>query len=588
MAETSLTAIRMFAGVLTSNEGRDASEDSARLTSSMSSFPYVQPRVLQEDPNLTLVGMVRDTGVPHLVVATPAPGVKVWLYCPDPPVAQNSEIVDTLSRHDWNQVPSLPGLWLALVWNQNAKSFRIITDRLGGMWVYLARTHTGFAFSCDFAALALFVGAGLRVDVDTALLELVLGYTPGESTIFREIFLPPPGAVTELRGRELRVISRSGFSFGDRYAESSRQEKFEALDAIFDRITRDTLTHDDQVLSFSAGFDSRYALGLTTTRSGFSPRLATFGDPKSQEVEGARSVAALIGQETDLFTFEDADWASWTRCIRTLGNSGLVQWAGWAEQWLSFLRARANRAIIGYLGDALSGKHLHPSGTFPSWRTDWIRWSEGPWATSALISESARERVREVALGRFAQLARGSQYALPHQEALHFDLHGRQRRWVASQPNLMSRYLAPVTFFCDDELYDFWTNVPLEDLLNQKLYLDYAHSRFPLLFPRASKSRFSKERIRNKAAHLVGRVLGRRQRVQPPVVDRSRITDSNKERILALIDKGAGPLAEVVDIGSFRMAVEALDEEKPMDAQFSLMVIRMTNLLLLSTPGVHV
>jgi hypothetical protein len=53
------------------------------------------------------------------------------------------------------------------------------------------------------------------------------------------------------------------------------------------------------------------------TRSGVSCPFATFGDPESEEVEGARAVAAIAGRPPDLFTFADADWDSWSKCIRT-------------------------------------------------------------------------------------------------------------------------------------------------------------------------------------------------------------------------------------------------------------------------------
>jgi hypothetical protein len=266
----------------------------------------------------------------------------------------------------------------------------------------------------------------------------------------------------------------------------------------------------------------------------------------------------------------------------------MVQWSGWAEQWLSFLRERASGAIIGYLGDALSGKHLHPTGETPNWRADWVRWSAGPWATSRFLSASAKQRFVTVAEQRFSELSAGATYALPHQQALHWDLHGRQRRWVASQPNLMYRYVAPVTFFCDDELYDFWTNVSQDDLLRQSLYLDYARSRLPKYFPRTTTATRLMQRVASKSKRLLMTVTGASSPIRPPVVDRGRIVGQNQEKILALLEAQTPFAEQLLDVRALRTAVESLDTALPMDTQFSLMVLQLVNLLMVRTSASRV
>jgi hypothetical protein len=207
-------------------------------------------------------------------------------------------------------------------------------------------------------------------------------------------------------------------------------------------------------------------------------------------------------------------------------------------------------------------------------------WSAGPWAESSLLTSDARRRLRELAVKRFEVLRHSVHFEQPHQEALLYDLLGRQRRWVASQPNLMSCFVVPVTFFCDDELIDFWTNVGVEDLLGQRLYLAYARSRFPRLFPEAEPKVRSRrglvERIRRRLQSVLG---GGTTRSRPSVVDKGRIVLQAKEQLLARFNSSAQVLEELLDIVRIRSVIEQFDARAASNQQVGLMLIQLANLL---------
>lgn len=542
-------------------------------------YPQLEARALHDDENLCLYAIVREGVSDHHVPLNVSSRQKAWLYRLDGKVPTEAAVLAAL--RSGKRIPEVSGLWLLLVWDKDERTLSVVTDRLGGAWLYAARHGDTFAFSSDFGALARLTRHAATTDMDTSLLALAFGYSPDERTVSSNIETFQAGTCTELSARGRRVVSRRDFDFGDSFARIPRRDKFRVLDEIFAKISDERLLRQDAVLSLSAGFDSRYALGLLQTKSLQLP-LATFGDPLSEEVDGARRVASRAGATTSLFHFEDTDWRSWARCVGQLGITGMAQWSGWAEQWLAFLREMGGAVIIGYLGDAISGKHLHPSGDATAdWLTDWIRFSIGPAGSSNFLLDDAKARLRVLARDRFADVGRRATYAKPHQLALYLDLCGRQSRWVASQPNLMARFVTPVTFFCDDELIDFWMNVDLEDLLGQKLYLEYARSRFPKLFPQGEGSRSLVRRALGRARHLRRWwSSSARAEPRPPVVDRRRIVSQNKERILSLVDTYASPLSALLDVNSLRSSIQ-LYREDDRDADLALLLISITNLLLI-------
>jgi hypothetical protein len=471
------------------------------------------------------------------------------------------------------------GRWISIRLDAQTGNLQLSSDRLGLIWLYIAKTPSGVIFSTDFGALARELKGQLSIDRDTLLLELALGYTPDDSTIFNEIKLAPPGQTIEITSAGFSVIEKNSTEYGDRYAGLSQEGKFARLDDIYARIADSWCRHvgTRMVLSISAGYDSRYALALLDERSSVPP-LCTFGDPESDEVRGARAVVAKIGRETDLFRVSAADWQQWQRCIQSLGNAGMTQWSGWAETWLSFLRDHGEFPIIGYLGDALSGKHLGRQISPPDWLDQWTRWStKGGWAESDLLNATVRRKLREVMAERFKSCLDQVHLAFPYQRALHLDLFGRQRRWVASQPNLVSRFSTPLLLFYDEDLIDFWMNLPPEDLVGQRLYLSYAQERFPRLFPKNKRAAPTlTERVMRKMRRIVE---GTDKKIPPAVIDHRVIIESNRQQIIKLADDTAPLLAEVLDMPRFIESVRSYSGRS--DDLASGLIMRCVNVMLL-------
>ncbi len=471
-----------------------------------------------------------------------------WLFSD----IEQSPVLRSKSIASWSELyeQQIPGRWIGLSTSSIANSLQVACDPLGTLWMYWAKLDGGYALSCDFGSLATQLRGKLTTNIDSLSIELVLGFIPGDETLFDEIKLCPPGSVIEFNNDDAKIVFRRPVSYGDRYAAQPLRQKFEHLDALFSRITDTTFCPqaDRLVLSLSAGYDSRYSLAYLYDR-GFVPPLCTFGDPESQEVAGARLVAEKVGRKPLLFDIPSADWRQWKESIRYLGNSGMIQWPGWSESWLEFLARNGNILIIGYLGDALSGKKIDEGTLSDGLQSVIERNVDGEWIESDLLRPLARAKLRGLLEGKLeAQLADAS-FVFPHQRALHLDLYGRQRRWTAAQPNLISRQMRPGLFFYDPGMLDFWSNLPPEDQTKQSFYLAFARHRFPKLFqsPAARKG---------LGARVVNRLLGRASSHPPPVVDRRRMIEANMKHIAALAAKVEPMVDSVIDIGRFQSEIQ--------------------------------
>jgi hypothetical protein len=419
------------------------------------------------------------------------------------------------------------------------------------------------------------------VNVQNFLLTLAFGYAPDESTCFKEIHILPPGRIVELENRGVKEIETSPWLYGDRHAGEANDKKFAALDELFDEAITfwQATSTGPTAVSLSGGYDSQYCLALLLKR-GLLPVCATFGHPRSHDGAASRRLCTKLGLEHYPYYRKDSSsWEQWQDLIQHLGATGGIQFHAWAGDWLRHLGSLANKIVLGYLGDALSGKHL--PGTEhderKDWLETWINWSaEEGWLHSSLLRPGVRLEMSELTRDVLASRCNIPDLAFPHQKALHLDLYGRQRRLVAAQPNLFSRFMAPMTPFYTPRLLEFWSNLAWTDLHAQSLYRAYAEDRFPSIFtvPAAKLS----ERLWGAASNLVGEVSpALRARMQPPEINRYTILADNRDDIDRLLLEVGPWIDDYIDVTAVRRNIRRF----PRGELNAVQIVRLVNMLML-------
>jgi hypothetical protein len=478
----------------------------------------------------------------------------------------------------------LPGRWIAIDVPRDTKQPILwSTDPLGALWLYFTETTQGVVFSDDFRVLSRLAGPTSEVDPHAVRRALVLGYMLGNETLHPSVLLAPPGSVFEWISREgFRIHQTHRLRYGDSLAGKSDAERLDAVIGAFESAAagwREVIP-ERTAISLSAGLDSRTALGYLS-RTGLRLPSFTFGHPDSKETQGAARIAERLGLDSHTFPVPEISWSDWATDIQQLGATGQVQRCGWASAWLEYLQQHAEAIVHGYLGDALTGKHLSPQAEAPTdWINYWTSWSVGPeWHAWPGLRIPWRDNMIRDLEDDFRAEADSADTVYPYQKAMHLDLYCRQRRWVATQANELGRVVTPVCFFYHPAVLHTWTNLRYEDIMGQALYKRANHTVFPELFDNPSMRRghqtTSARRLASRMRHLLrGNLFGEPRR--PRVITRSLSLISTRRESLDRLMEVRGLIDEVVDFNYVSNAIRSLDQQTPSESE-SARLLRVLN-----------
>ena len=476
-------------------------------------------------------------------------------YVDGPHVAEMRTRLD-----DAPENPAIPGRWIVVEHDPDTDRLSLTTDRWGLLWLYFARTADGFLLSSDFGSLVSILDVSPKVNAASCALELVLGYSLGDKTIFDGVTLAPAGTRLTFSsdGTLIQKLVNPPV-YGDKYAGMSTTQKLERLDEIWNETERRYFKpfSESLMVSISAGFDSRHALAICNRRK-IPAKYFTFGESDSAEVWNARLNCSRVGVRNEIFTYQEAKWDEWVRCVTQVGNAGIVQWAGWADQWHGYLKRFGSSLATGIFGGPLTGTHLKRShDERQDWVKNWMSYSIGrSWAHEGLLRPQWASWLAENLEQSFREQLAGLTFSIPHQQAIHLDYYGRQRRWTGAQPELISRFLTPVPWLYSGEFVEFWSSLGLQDLEGQRLYMTYARSRFPELFRPWERRpgrfwRIVRRIVRRIRAERIGRSLPGGRVPQSEAIAHQRILRDNEERIRQLVGTVRAAADPLIDCDVF-------------------------------------
>ena len=200
-------------------------------------------------------------------------------------------------------VHAIEGMYAFAIWDRNRRELLIARDRFGEKPLFYATTPAGgLVFASELTALR----AGLEADpeIDPASLDsfFVLGYVPGERTIFRSVLQLPPAHLLRwsMDKRELQV--RSYWSLPAR--PQSRPEPVSALAQeaaeLLRASVRSRLIADVPLGVFlSGGLDSTLVAALAAQECSVTLKTFTVAYDTGDvgEAEQARATARRIGSD---------------------------------------------------------------------------------------------------------------------------------------------------------------------------------------------------------------------------------------------------------------------------------------------------
>jgi len=499
-----------------------------------------------------------------------------------------------ISHLRWSQLTALlgelDGYWIAVGYDKSTNTLEVICDSLGVEWLYWAHVPGGVAFSSDFGALARCLPAAPRLDDDACLLSLILTYPVGDSTCFKEIRIVSPGSILQFRQRHVSERRLRLPSYGGRWVGTSREEKFGALDEALDASYRAWSLSSISVpwsVALSSGNDSRYGLGLLL-RHGMRPACATFGLPGSTDIKGAIAICSRERLRHELFSTRlQTSWEAWGDAVQRLGVVGGFQYvAGWGQTWRHALAALGGQVVLGYLGDALSGRHL-VADRGHDWLANWEAWSlderdDGSWTGSEMLRPEARQRSRTLVRAALLQACEGIHFSGDYQRALHLDLFSRQRRATAAQVNFLTDEVPIAPLFYTRQMINFWSNLGYEDLKGQALYLEYARARYPRLFGPPRRPSLARRARGTLANLLVGFSPSLKPYLTPPEINTHALVGQHLNHARRLLDNCGETVSHLMDVDALRRWLDRFSTRESINAAG---LTRFWNLLLLVEAG---
>jgi len=250
------------------------------------------------------------------------------------------------------------------------------------------------------------------------------------------------------------------------------EASFESL--ILETVAREA-TSRDLGLMLSGGKDSQ-TLALTLLLLEHKTfRAFTFGEWRSADLRRAKRFAAALKIPHESIDYRRWTFETYADVVTQLagGASGLQA----AHHLVAYdrLRGRTSQAMLGFLGDALTGAHLPGSGQT---RVDTVlpfRRSWHPELRRAYAPELAQLEVEiEQQWSDRPEIRASQRNQLT-------DLVIRQATWISSSFDLCD-WFVPLSFpFFSRRLFRFWLNQTVESLTGQRLYSDWVARTFARL-----------------------------------------------------------------------------------------------------------
>lgn len=199
-------------------------------------------------------------------------------------------------------VHAIEGMYAFAVWDRNAQRLTLARDRFGEKPLFYAELADRLVFASELTALRAGLSSQPELDPNSLDAFFVLGYLPGERTIFRDVRQLPPATMLRWSPTSPRVELSAYWSMPPRPAR--RRETISALAdegaSILRQSVRSRLVADVPVGVFlSGGIDSTLVASIAADEVSGALKTFTVAYDAGDVGEGAqaRATAKRIGSE---------------------------------------------------------------------------------------------------------------------------------------------------------------------------------------------------------------------------------------------------------------------------------------------------
>jgi len=336
------------------------------------------------------------------------------------------------------------------------------------------------------------------IDDISALEFLLTGYVTGKDTLYPNIKQLQSGEAIHIAclHKDLRISFTRYYRYIPcNYLNLKRVELLENLDnallRVFDRLIKRAKGRTI-VVPLSGGYDSRLIV-LMLKRLGYKNVITfSYGVPGNRESEISEEVAKILGVTWEFVPYSNEAWRKWyysdeLKAYYKFGDGLCVlpHEQDWPAVWeLKRLRLIPEDSIFvpGHAADFVSGSHIPKSFLgkghinfnkifYIIYNDNYNLWSMGQ--NNDFISKFKDKLKSQI----------GDEFDYNDESACSiyecWDWQERQAKFIANSVRVYEfwgyDWWLP---FWDSEFMDFWSRIPLNERVNQRLYISYVDSLF--------------------------------------------------------------------------------------------------------------
>lgn len=424
-------------------------------------------------------------------------------------ICGNSNVDFTREQSDFNYLANYvaDGIYNLITWDNREQSLLISSDYLSARSLYYWRKNEIVVISSNLRAFRLLPFIPKQLNPQVLAATLSIGHPLSCDTLIEGVRTFPINCATLFKRDKTEFIPRS-HDFSRKVKSSDTETELLAnLDSLIEQSTQTWLgDRQHALISLSGGLDSRILLGYLKQRLGIEITAATWGEPKSDDLQLARELAeatntehlTYILTENSEIAEEDLKFPAWWTESFSVNNVPFY-WRG----WLDLLQTQQLPVIHGFLGGPLGGGRLLKWGVSPTHldrEVDEVVIGElRTWGINAapniltefstpLFKQYLTEGIAEDLVGAFSDLTE----PLVYQRLMRLDFYYRQRYYIANAISKITGTFLPsiLPFYTKDNL-DFVLQLPLELILDRKIFRKLLLEQFPTLssFKEADKGK---------------------------------------------------------------------------------------------------
>jgi asparagine synthase (glutamine-hydrolysing) len=385
----------------------------------------------------------------------------------------------------------LNGTFIIAIWDKNTDKLLLINDRYGVRPLYYAINNGCFLFGSEVKAI-LEDKTFKRIVNDEAVFDFFMrGYLLGNKTFFQGITLLPPASILECNRDNFKITQYWSLEFKENYEDLPEDYYISKLQELILQAVQRQINEKHKIgLFLSGGLDSRtIAAVLLEDDRNITCKCLTFGkNPHCDDARYSFAVSRKLGLENLFFTISP-DYLSYYSEKIVYMTDGMVPCfnihaAGVYERMRRYCEIAMRGTSIDTILKTLPKRFFNIDRmTVVKKIYEEFHINFDVNMIRKLLAKGYFSQNKDLAWKSFKEIFKDIKSKFSSNIFSHFNMMQTDRRWIYELVEFARNYFECRSPFLDNELVDFFLNIPPKLRLEANLH----HKTFKMLSPDLAK-----------------------------------------------------------------------------------------------------